>query len=356
MIHKNISSRTFIGRTVYLLESTCLCGGVKVVFRQSEALMQRGIDSCIATFDRYPEWFQGEIHLYTIRNSQLDIIKTASHIICTTPRLISDLYAKFHNLTGTQLWHLCQGYEGDYEEAADSLDLIKKAYHLPVPRLTITRTLVQKLRRLTDANVYNVGQGIEHEIFYPPSETAPCPTKRLILVGPYSISIKRIMLGLQIAADLKNRIPGLKLIRISTEDSCSQEEKIYGKIDEFHVHITPEQVAGIFRRGGILLCPSTGGEGFGLPPVEAMACGLPCVLADIPSFKNFAAPDDYAVFLHSGSSEKAAEQIADLMNDPAETLRLRRRGQEVAAEFRFDRVAQKIENAFKAETGCRSAV
>jgi glycosyltransferase involved in cell wall biosynthesis len=49
------------------------------------------------------------------------------------------------------------------------------------------------------------------------------------------------------------------------------------------------QLAAVYRRAALLLMPSER-EGFGLPVVEAMACGTPVLASDIPALREVGAP------------------------------------------------------------------
>lgn len=80
--------------------------------------------------------------------------------------------------------------------------------------------------------------------------------------------------------------------------------------------ITPYNVAQILRRtNGVLVSPSSEAEGFGLPPLEAMACGVPTVLTDIPSYRSFASPADYALFVPVGDVGKMADAIVEISDN-----------------------------------------
>ncbi|KAB8330865.1 glycosyltransferase family 4 protein, partial [Scytonema tolypothrichoides VB-61278] len=79
-------------------------------------------------------------------------------------------------------------------------------------------------------------------------------------------------------------------------------------------------------------------EGFGLPPLEAMACGAPVVVSDASSLPEVVggaalrvAPDDVVGW---------AAAISRLLGDPALRADLRRRGFAQAARFSYRRAAE----------------
>jgi glycosyltransferase involved in cell wall biosynthesis len=79
-------------------------------------------------------------------------------------------------------------------------------------------------------------------------------------------------------------------------------------------------------------------EGFGLPPIEAMACGCPVLSSDRGSLREVVAGAG-----HLFNPEKPAEileAMAVLSSNPEETARLREAGLARAAEFHWERCAR----------------
>ena len=62
----------------------------------------------------------------------------------------------------------------------------------------------------------------------------------------------------------------------------------YPKIHFVHGHLKPGEVAGLYHHGKVnALVSATRGEGFGLPLLEAAACGLPVIATDWSGHKDF---------------------------------------------------------------------
>ena len=79
-------------------------------------------------------------------------------------------------------------------------------------------------------------------------------------------------------------------------------------------------------------------EGFGLPPLEAMACGAPAVVSDASSLPEVAG--DAALLVSPDDEAGWAAAIWRLLADQRLSAELRRRGLERAAQFSYDRVAR----------------
>ncbi len=48
-------------------------------------------------------------------------------------------------------------------------------------------------------------------------------------------------------------------------------------------HVSDDDLASLYRRADLAVCASTE-EGFGFPPLEALACGTAVIVSDIPAF------------------------------------------------------------------------
>ena len=147
----------------YLLESTCLCGGVKVVFRQAEALTKMGHTVTVISDEPYPEWFEGNVSFLRQSPNSPGIGELFDFLILTTPLLVLFHYA--HNYPN-KLFHLVQGYEGDIPEVSHLIDKIEEAYKLPLVKITVSERLRVKLEEKMPGNYISIGQGLELELFF----------------------------------------------------------------------------------------------------------------------------------------------------------------------------------------------
>ena len=86
-------------------------------------------------------------------------------------------------------------------------------------------------------------------------------------------------------------------------------------------------------------------EGFGLPPLEAMACGTPVVTSNVSSLPEVVG--DAAVLVNPENVFDIARGIRDVLLDRALRAELIRRGREQAARFSWSRTAREVLDIYR---------
>ena len=79
-------------------------------------------------------------------------------------------------------------------------------------------------------------------------------------------------------------------------------------------------------------------EGFGLPPLEAMACGAPVIASNIATFRETLG--SAAQLVEPNDVEALARSIVEILDDEDRRRALSRRGLEQAAKFSWERTAR----------------
>jgi glycosyltransferase involved in cell wall biosynthesis len=115
----------------------------------------------------------------------------------------------------------------------------------------------------------------------------PGATTDLLHVGS-TIPRKRIDLLLRIFARVAANRPDVRLIRAGGPLTAEQRAlaRDLGVADRLvHLPVLDRAtLAAVYRRSAVVLMPSER-EGFGLPVLEALACGTPVVVSDIPALR-----------------------------------------------------------------------
>jgi glycosyltransferase involved in cell wall biosynthesis len=98
-------------------------------------------------------------------------------------------------------------------------------------------------------------------------------------------------------------------------------------------------------RGALLFVYPSLSEGFGLPILEAMACGTPVITSTTSSMPEVAG--EAAILVEPGDPEALATALALLLNDEARRDELRRRGIRRARQFTWQAVARQTLQVYR---------
>jgi glycosyltransferase involved in cell wall biosynthesis len=110
-------------------------------------------------------------------------------------------------------------------------------------------------------------------------------------------------------------------------------------------YVDDDTLIALYRACGLFVFPSKH-EGFGLPALEAMACGAPVIGGDNTSLPEVIGHVD-AMF-DAADPAAIASRIAQVLGDPARRQRLREHGRSQAARFSWDATATRALRALEA--------
>jgi phosphatidylinositol alpha-mannosyltransferase len=105
--------------------------------------------------------------------------------------------------------------------------------------------------------------------------------------------------------------------------------------------ISESEKASRMRAADIFCAPSVSGESFGVVLLEAMAAGAAIVASDLPGYANVARDGRDAVLVPPGDPGALATALTSVLTDHELAHRLVLSGEERAAEFSMERLAER---------------
>jgi glycosyltransferase involved in cell wall biosynthesis len=117
-------------------------------------------------------------------------------------------------------------------------------------------------------------------------------------------------------------------------------------------HLPHEQIPALFRRATAMVFPSLY-EGFGAPPLEAMACGLPVAASDRASLPEVCG--DAALAFEPSSPEAIADALTRVTSDDVLRGSLRAAGLERAKSFTWTAAANRHRAIYERTAATRGA-
>ncbi|MBP1687143.1 MAG: glycosyl transferase, group 1 [Deltaproteobacteria bacterium] len=109
-------------------------------------------------------------------------------------------------------------------------------------------------------------------------------------------------------------------------------------------HVTDAELANLYANATALILPSLH-EGFGLPIVEAIACGTPILCSDIPPFRELA--QSCAIFFDPLRPDSIASAIQGCLASTDLRARFIERSGRLRPRFTWSRVAQETLNLYR---------
>jgi len=143
-------------------------------------------------------------------------------------------------------------------------------------------------------------------------------------------------LSLVIAGAIEHQIEYPQLLRWLKELELEHKVRLIGFVSQ-------QDLPALFSLARVFLFPSLY-EGFGLPPLEAMACGTPLVTSSNSSLAEVVG--DAGVYVDPHSPEDIAGGIKILLSQPELRKSLQQKGIKRAKLFSWEKTAQKILRAY----------
>ncbi|GIV80203.1 MAG: glycosyl transferase family 1 [Litorilinea sp.] len=235
---------------------------------------------------------------------------------------------------------------------------VRRADHIIADSHHTARDLQEQWQ--VPAETISVVQGaVDHSRFRPITD----PARLAAVRQRYGIGDRPFILGLSRLEPRKNFVRLIEAFHQARQEARLPHrlviggskgwlyDAIFARVQELgleeHVHfpgfVADEDLPALYAAAEFFAYPSLY-EGFGLPIVEALACGTPVLTGDNSCLPEAGGPG--ALYVRAEEVESIAQGILQLAQDEQLRVRLREAGLAHAAQFTWERSAQQLVAAY----------
>jgi glycosyltransferase involved in cell wall biosynthesis len=165
---------------------------------------------------------------------------------------------------------------------------------------------------------------------------------------------KNVVTAVKAFAKARKKEKNLVFIKVGKPGIAIEREKLLKEIDRLSVrkfvrfvgHVSNERLNELYNLADMLIYPSRF-EGFGLPPLQAMACGTIVITSDVTSLPEVVGDNDkfgeqVALVREPSDVNGFADDILKVINDGEPVNSLRRKGVERAKRFDWQKASEDV--------------
>jgi glycosyltransferase involved in cell wall biosynthesis len=229
--------------------------------------------------------------------------------------------------------------------------------------LTLSEDAKNDLTRflhLPSTKVHVVSPGVDHQFAPAPAEVTAKTRSRFYGGEPFVLYVgaleprKNLPTLLEAFAELRREFPRLHLVvaggrrwKSSGLGPMVERLRLQDRV-HFIGYVAERELPALYRAASVFCFPSLA-EGFGLPVLEAMACGTPVVCSGVSSLPEVAG--DAVVFVDPTQPESIAYALRRVLTEPDLAAQMRQRGLERAALFTWERTAARTVEVYQQVLG-----
>ncbi|WP_440060004.1 glycosyltransferase family 4 protein [Thermogladius sp. 4427co] len=382
--------------------NTGLAGGNRAVFEVANRLYERGYKVDIVALGGDHSWFNVKVPINYIEGFEIakknKLISTSTSVLTTLYSVLkhgvkkryklldlgsfiankygvyldlirylaenisgADVYIATWYPTALSIWLGTRGdskklfFMQDFPELVEYADgdyglrLFKLTLMLPfifIANSSYTRDLILEVN--PTAKIYVSGVGVDTEIFYPRKKRIiDAGNKYIIMIILRGAWFKGDDIAIKVVNGLNKRIPVMGLL----VGHRNIVDKVFRRVrPEFPYIIfsgvNDDELAKLYSNSDLFLFTSYA-EGFGLPPLEAMACGTPVVMTDAKGNRDYAINGFNSIIVEPGNIEALTDAAYQVLTDQSLRERLIQGGLETARKWSWEKVVDVFEKAIK---------
>lgn len=218
---------------------------------------------------------------------------------------------------------------------------VQKTYGLGMVNITVSNWLSGIVDEFSDSQSINISNGIDSSVFYLRKKLSERPIHSIVFQYR-SDSSKGGKYAVEVAKKVYEMYDDVVVNVISNEEKPSCIPNYFN----YYQNISQKDVASINNNSTLFLCTSID-EGFGLPGLEAMACGCVVVSSDYTGVHEYAVDNYNALLSPVRDTNAMLENISRVFKNPDLMNTLSKNGIITSTKFSFKNVAERFERILK---------
>ena len=217
---------------------------------------------------------------------------------------------------------------------------------------------ISKFIKYPEEQIEIIPPAVDHHLYYP-SRNKKCLSKygigegeKVILYVGAEEPRKNVQFLVNSFSKLKNRIPQVKLLKVGTPNYIGVREKLLKQIEALNLqkdviftgYVSESELAEIYNAVDLFVFPSLY-EGFGIPPLEAMACGTPVITSNTSSLPEVVG--DASIVVDPYDINKFAEEMYEVLTNDDLKKEMIGKGLKRSKMFSWDNSAKKTLKVYK---------
>lgn len=261
-----------------------------------------------------------------------------------TPTTVAGFISSFLLRKGKLIWFF-QDYEEMFLRRPLERVLMRNAMLWHEKALVVSEFSREELQKLTKKKVTVVGLGLHKSHLFVPLEKnhehRSSEIRVILFLG--DMRPRKGLFDFLIAAEEVYKVDKKIKLVIVSKDECNYQTTVP---NQFIFRPSREELATLYKTCNVFVSASWW-ESFGLPPLEAMACGAPVVMTDTRGGKEYAINGENCLIVPPQNPAALAHAILDVLGNKNLESHLRFNGPLTAKKFSWEKCVRLFEEEIR---------
>lgn len=229
----------------------------------------------------------------------------------------------------------------DYEAVMTKrTELVHQSYQTPIAHIVIATYLQPLIEKYSGKKPPVIPNAISHDQFFVEKPVRDRDRKKIMMF--YSRGARKgSKYGLQSLQKVAEAFPDIEVIFFCAENIPPNNLNF-----KFSFYHQPDNLRELFNSASIFITPSLH-EGWGLPAMEAMACGCACVCTNVEGHLDFMTNEKTALLVAPARPDEMADAIIQLIKNDELRINLALAAEKNIQSFSWQNSTRLLEQEFQ---------